>query len=368
MGQVSVHSDRLERWLGAEAVRGLSGCMVGSYFDPIQVAILDGSVKVARDGDFVSRKRFDVGYEMSYLDMADEMARLQRRQAMARMARGLKQAGAISGINSIYTAIGAGKRQDMMLGKAGVTGVANIANSLWDIGTNPSAGGTSAAPGGSSPTNTTVGSLRYENATGGDTMYFIGATLVPTVGNNFLLMYDRYFQVNHSLATDPQAVTGVPTRYQSIAARNTFIGMAVTGALGAGTPTYTIQYVDSEGNAAENAAAATIVGSSIARRFPFAATVGNGWYIPLNSGDRGVREIDNLDLSATSTGNVDVFLGKPIAWIPMPVANQPINMDATLSPRDLVEIAGSACIAFLEVNKGATTATSYLGGITLCSA
>jgi hypothetical protein len=365
---ISVHSDRLERWLGAEAVRGLSGCMVGTYFDPIQLAILDGSVKVARDGDFVSRKRFDVGYEASYLDMADEMQRLQRRRAMARMARGLKQSGAISGINSIYTAIGAGKRQDMLLAKAGVTGVANIANSLWDVGSSPAAGSTSAAPGGSSPTNTTTGGVLYDNATGGDTMYFIGASLVSTVGNNFLLLYDRYFQVNHSLATDPQSVTGVPSRYQSTAARNTFIGVAVTTALGAGTPTYTITYVDSEGNTAETAAAQTIVASSIARRFPFAASVGNGWHIPLNAGDRGVREIDDLNLSAASTGSVDVFLGKPIAWIPMPVANMPINMDATLSPRDLVEIAASACLAFMEVNKGATTATSYSGGITLCSA
>lgn len=368
MGMISVHSDRLERWLGVESVRGLSQAMAGSYFDPIQVAILDGSVKVARDGDFVSRKRFEHGYFAGYADLAEDMQRIKRRQALARMGRGLKQGGAITGINSIYTAIGAGKRQDMLFAKAGVTGVANIANTLWDVGSSPAAGSTSAAPGGSSPTNTTTGGLLYDDAGGGDTMYFIGASLVSTVGNNFLLMYDRFFQVNHNIATDPQAISGTPTRYQSTAARNTFLTIAVTTALGAGTPTLTISYVDSEGNTAEAAAAQTIAASSIARRFPFAASVGNGWHIPLNAGDRGIRALTDSNLSAASTGNIDLVLGKPIAWIPMPVANMPINMDATLSPRDLVEIAADACIAFMEVNKGATSATSYSGGITLCSA
>jgi hypothetical protein len=362
----STHADRIERYLGVDMVGRLSAANRGTYFDPIQIAMLDGRVKATRDGDFIGR--LDAGYFASFADYADELERKKRNAARVAVARGRKQLGAIAGINSIFTAIGAGKRQDIMLGKAGVTGVANIANTLWDVGAQPAAGSTSAAAAGSSPTNTTTGGLLYDNAGGGDTMYFIGSTIVPTVGNNLLLMYDRYYQVNHNIATDPQSITGVPSRYQSTAARNTFITAAVTTALGAGTPTVTLDYVDSEGSASESAAAVTLVGSSIARRFPFAASVGNGWFIPLNAGDRGVRELDNSNLSAASTGNIDFVLGKPIAWIPQPIANVAFNMDATLSPRDLVEIAASACIAFMEVNKGATTATSYSGGITLCSA
>jgi hypothetical protein len=208
----------------------------------------------------------------------------------------------------------------------------------------------------------------YDIATGGDTMYFLGATMVPTVGNNLLLLYDRYFQGNHNLATTPQTISGTPTRYQSTAAHNTFLSLHVTTALGAGTPTYTVTYVDQNGNTAEAAAAQTIAASAIARRFPFAATVGNGWFIPLNSGDRGARALTNIALSAASTGNADIILGKPIAWIPQPIANMPIKMDGTLSPLDLASIADNACLAFLEINKGATTATSYSGSLTLCSA
>lgn len=356
-----IPSDRIDRWLGGSAVEQLSAAMRGSYFrKPIQVAMLDGAVRVGKDGDFVGR--MDVGQFSSYEDWA------QSRRFAAGFGPAKYQRGAITTRDSIFTAIGAGKKQTFNFSKAGVTGVANIANSLWDVGPQPQAGSTSAAPGGSSPTRTTTGGLQYADATGGDTMYFLGSTIVPNVGNNLLLIYDRFFQVNHSLGTDPQTVSGTPTLHQDSTAAGAFIGVAVTSALGAGTPTYEVTYVDQSGNAAEAATAVSIVGNSIARRFPFAGSTGNGWFIPLNGSDYGVRSITNLNLSATSTGNVDVFLGKPIAWVPMPIANLPYRMDGTLSPYDLESITASACIAFHEINKGATTATNYSGSISLLSA
>lgn len=357
----SVPSDRIERWLGTPGVEMLTQAMRGSHFTrPIQVAMLDGAVKVCSDGDFVGR--MDVGQFTSYEDWA------QSRRFAQGFGPAKYQRGAITTRDSIFTAIGAGKKQTFNLAKTGVTGVANVANSLWDVGANPQAGGTSAAAAGSSPSNTTQGAIPFSNATGGDSLYFLGCTVVPTVGLNLLLLYDRYFQVNHNIATDPQAVSGVPTLYQSTAAANTFMTVFVTTALGAGTPTYTITYQDQAGNTAEAAAAQTIVGSAIARRFPFATTVGNGWFIPLNGSDTGVRNITNLDLSAGSTGNVDVVLGKPIAWIPAPIANLPFRMDGTLSPYDLESVTASSCLAFMEINKGATTATSYNGSISLLAA
>ena len=361
----NLHSDRLERWIGLQAAEQLSRAMVGSYFDPIPVAMGSGGIRVCRDGDFVGG--FKGGAEMSYQDWQRDMALREEKRKRIRIARHKRQLGAITGLSDLISEISAGKAQTIMVGKTGVTGVANIANTLWDVGAQPAAGSTSAAAAGSSPTNTTTGGLLYDNASGGDQMHFIGATMVPTVGNNLLLLYDRFYQVNHNIATDPQAISGTPTRYQDTTARNTFLHVAVTTALGAGTPTLTITYVDSEGNTAETAAAQTIVGSAIARRFPFAASVGNGWFIPLNSGDRGIRSMTNSDLSAASTGNIDLVLGKPIAFIPQPIANMPVKFDATLSPADFAAIAASACLALLEINKGATTATSYSGAVTLCS-
>jgi hypothetical protein len=356
----SAHSQRLETWLGRDMVELLSSKMRGFHGGPIPVCAT-GGILATPDGDFVARDpRSLFGAESSLVQWIEDQERARR----VRVARMKKQLGAITSANGLWASIGNGKRQDVAIAKTGVTGVANVSNGLWDVGAQPSAGSTSAAPAGSSPTNATTGAMRFTTPNGGDSFYIIGATLVATVGNNFVLAYDRFFQVNHNIATDPQAVSGVPARYQSTAAHGTFITVNVTTALGTGTPTYDITYVDSDGNTAEASAAQTIVASSIARRFPFAASVGNGWWFPLNSGDRGVRSITNLNLSAASTGNVDVVLGKPAMWIPTPIANQPVKFDATLSALDFAEISTTACIAFMEINKGATTATSYSGSMT----
>lgn len=356
------HSDKLERWLGSDTASHLSSAMRGFYGPPVQVAIGDGAIRVTGDGDFLGSVM--AGGEASYADWVADREVKARKQ---RVARAKRQLGAISSFSGLIQSIGGGKKQMLNVAKTGVTGVANISNTLWDVGAQPQAGSTSAAPSGSSPDNTTTGGLLYSNAGGSDSMYFLGATMVPTVGNNLLLLYDRYFQANHNIATDPQAISGTPGRYQSTAAKGGFISIHVTTALGAGTPTLTLTYVDQDGNTAETATAQTIVGSAIARRFPFASSVGNGWYIPLNSSDNGVRSLTNSDLSAASTGNIDIILGMPVAWIPQPIANMPVVFDASISPAVMQPIAASACLALMEINKGATTATSYSGSISLVS-
>ena len=360
--RLSTHANRLERWLGPEQIENISNAWKGYHGkQPIPIANVPGRIYATPDGDFIGSIKG--GYYANLKDLYIE--RLAKAYKKVANQKGTFYAGFASLSDLISEATAGGKRQQFMFAKTGVTGVANIANSLWDVGANPAAGSTSAAPTGSSPTNLTTGAIPYTNPTGGDTLHFVSATSVATVGSNLLLMYDRYFQVNHNLATDPQSISGTPTRYQSTAAAGNFITCFVTTALGAGTPTVTLTYVDQAGNTAENATAQTIVGSAIARRFPFAATVGNGWFIPLNSGDTGVRALTNADLSATSTGNVDYVLGKPIVMIPQGIANFPVIIDGINSAFNLIKIEDNSCLAFMEINKGATTATSYSGIITL---
>jgi len=360
------HSARIERWLGAAEAERLSRAMRGYHSaEPIPVANMPGRICVNSDGEFVGR--ILGGSEACLAErMRDELRRRKLYQAI-RYGKATRQHGGFASLSDLISEMTAGKSQYFTIAKTGVTGVANVANSLWDVGAVPAAGGTSSAAAGSTPDNTTVGGLLQANASGSDTLHFIGATMTATVGNNLLLMYDRFFQVNHNIATDPQSVSGVSSRYQDTTSKGSFITVFVTTALGAGTPTYTITYMDQDGNTAEAATAQTIVGSAIARRFPFATSVGNGWFIPLNSGDTGVRKVTNLDLSAASTGNVDVVLGKPLVWIPTPVANQGVIIDGINSMINLVEIIDNACLAFMEINKGATTATSYNGQIILAS-
>ena len=360
----STHSSKLERWLGTEQVESISKSMRGWYGPPIPVANVPGGVFACGDGDFCGPIR---GGQLVTMYEYARSKILKAARKWAHNQRSTLNTGFASLSDLISEATTGGKRQDFMFAKTGVTGVANVANNLFDVGVHPVTMTTLSDNTGESPTNSTTGAIRFTNPDGSDTLHFVGATAVPTVANNNLLMYDLYYRFLHNIATDPQAVSDVPTRYQSTAAAGTFISVFVQTALGAGTPTYEITYMDQAGNTAEASATQTIVGSAIARRFPFAASVGNGWFFPLNSTDTGVRKITNLNLSAASTGKVYVCLCKPYVWIPQPFANQAIVIDGINSCFNLVQITASSCIQFMEINKGATTATSYNGQIILVS-
>jgi len=360
----STHSSKLERWLGKEQTEQLSQKMRGWYGPPIPVANVPGGVFATGDGDFCGPIRggqFGTLYEYTCGKIKSAFRRWHKKQ----------QTTLYTGFSSLSDLISeattGGKRQDFIIAKAGVTGVANIGNNLFDVGVQPVTMTTLSDATGENPTNATQGAVPYTSEGGSDTMHFIGATFVPTVANNCLLMYDLYCRFLHNIATDPQTVSTVPTRYQDTTSKGCFITCFVQTALGATTPTYTITYMDQDGNTAEAAAAQTIVASAIARRFPFAVTVGNGWFIPLNTADTGVRKITNLDLSAASTGKIYACLGKPYVLIPQPIANQALIIDGINSAFNLVKITAASCIQFMEINKGATTATTYNGQIILVS-
>lgn len=360
----STHSSKLERWLGTENVEKISQSMRGWYGSPIPIGNVPGRIFATSDGDFCGPIKG--GQVSTMVEYASEKIRKACRK-WAHNQRSTLNTGFASLSDLINEATTGGKRQSFMFSKTGATGVANTGNNLFDLGFNPATMATLADNTGESPTNATVGALPFTNPSGSDTLHFVTATSVATVANNVLLMYDLYYRFLHNIATDPQAVAGVPTRYQDTTSKNTFITVFVSTALGVGTPTYEVTYMDQDGNTPEAAPLGTLVGSAIARRFPFATTVGNGWFMPLNAGDSGVRKITNLNLSAASTGKVYVCLCKPYVIIPQPFANQALIIDGLNSAFNLVEITPSSCIQFMEINKGATTATTYIGQIILVS-
>jgi len=68
-----IHSQQLERWLGADKIEHIQRAMRGWYYRPICLLDVPGSVWVTADGDFVGS--FRGGYFMSALDAARELWR-----------------------------------------------------------------------------------------------------------------------------------------------------------------------------------------------------------------------------------------------------------------------------------------------------
>jgi len=318
-----VHAQRAERWLGAEALAVLLGASAGFRW-PVPVANIPGHV-VAYDGHLYGE---------------------------------IRGGGFASLSDLISEATTGGKRQDWIFSKAGSLAVSGSNASLWNVGVLPAAGGAvTAIPGGAAPTRTTTGAVQQTNAAGGDTLHWITGLAQGSAAPNTLLIYDRIFHAGSVLhtTTGNQAVSGVPTRYDTTTSPGNFMFLEVTGTLGSTAHTATVTYMDQDGNTAEAAAAITVVVSSAATRIPFAT-----FFVPLNSPDTGCRKVTNIAFSAVSSGNSAVVIGHPIAFIPVNVANSMVVMDGINSAFNMAKILDDACLAFLEI-KGVATATTYTG-------
>src|SRR5574343_483926 len=366
------HSDRLERWLGAEKVAQMSAAMCNPhakwYGKPIAVHGVPGLVYATKDGDFIGA--IDAGYEVSAIDRADDIIRRHHRMQRARMARVRRQSGAIGSLDQALAAYFGGGNRTFSFNKAGTTGVVGATNTLWFVGSQPAAGSAAAAaPGGTVPTDATTGSWEFDNPSSG-TQHFVFGNPIASVAANTLLLYDRLFSVTKTMnSSTTEAVTGVPTRYQSTtagaadSAANNFLMIECRTALAAtGHNWTTCTYVDQDGNTGATLPSVTGNSSNIINRLDQPAGT---WFCPLASGDTCIKNLTQMQCSAAvATGAIDFTIGHPIAFMPCGIANFVCEKDGLTTSISLERIMDNACLALLEILKSSTTATTYNGQFT----
>ena len=365
------HSGRLARWLGEDAVARLSEAGRDWYGPPIAVAGVPGGVHVAPGGDLVGPIRGG-GYA-SVLDyardrMQDAARRVERqRRAQARVER---FGAGFASLSELIAEATAGKRRDYYFQKVGTSGTVAGNNTLWYVGNLPDAGAVaSAAPGGIAPDATTTGALHLYNAPSGDTQHLVRMDVVASVGGNQLMLYDRLFSVAKTMSSSAtEAVTGVPTRYQSVTntdadyAGGNFLFIECSSGLSNTAHNWTTcTYTDQDGNTGATLPSVTGNQSNGANRLDH--PVGR-WFCPLAVGDTGIKALTQMQCSsATVTGAIDFTIGHPIAFVPCPVANFMFVLDGLNSAFNLARIFDDACLALLEITKSAATATNYTGSI-----
>jgi hypothetical protein len=267
----------------------------------------------------------------------------------------------------IYEGTVGGKKQDFMFSKAGVTGVATVANTLWYEGSLPAAGADGAAlPGGTVCTRATAGGFLQANPASGDSLHFTGGYIAGSVVPNLVMLYDRIWMGAPTMNTaSEQTITYTQPRYhEASSCVGNFIFMEVGATpLAATAHNHTIVYTNQAASAAATTGAVAGVSAAIAKRVDHVS-----WFIPLAAGDTGVEVLGSYTCSATvATGVMNLVLGHPIALLPCIVANQVVVIDGINSAFNLNKIQSNACLALLEINKPATTATAYLGQISLVS-
>lgn len=364
----SIHTQRLERWLGPELMDKVQKT---NYYWPVALGGAPGDGVMVYRGEAYGR--FPRGAFASYSDyLIDQGARRVRAlRSLARMGIRSQIGGFASLSDLINEATVNGKGQQIVMVKAGTTGVVGVMNSLARVGSIPAGVATAAAFGaGESPTDTSPSGLgvQFFNPAGGDTTHVVSATVLASVANQLLLLYDRFYQGNWNVATTPQTVSGTPSRYQDTTSRGAFVSGEVSTALGASTTgTVDLTYVDSENNTAEATTSdIALVASSIVNRFPHATP---DWFYRLNAPDVGVRSITNLATAGgTNTGNVNIFIGMPLCYVPLPnVANQPVAVSFVNTLFSMPRVVDDACLCLLELFKSATTATNWFANFQIVS-
>jgi len=369
----SIHSGRLERWLGKEKIAQLADNMrngggqgVRWYWKPINLRDVPGSVWITADGDFVGD--FDRGFFDSAFDSLSRHFRDLWKAAGKPIYEPDPAFGVgFTSISDALSKASSGYQQAANFSKTGPTGVIAQSSTLWRVGGMPVAGSVgAAAPGGTVHTRTDAGAMAYNNPATG-TLHLTGADVYSSVGFNTLMLYDRLFSVAGPInSTTATAVTGVPTRYQSTTTTamdyigGNFLAIYVGGtALAATAHNWTVCTYQDQANAASTLPSVTGAASRIADVSDMAVSA---WFCPLEAGDVGIKALTQMQCSAlVATGSIDFVIGHPIGIMTMPVSNVTVPFDWLTNRQQAPRIFDNACLSFIEMPRNATTATNYNG-------
>jgi hypothetical protein len=360
------HSSRVERWLGPEQTEFLASQGRGWYGPPIPIMGIPGNVYLRggeSGGDFVGR--IDGGgfanlYDFTRQRFVAALRRWNRRQEHTANA-------GFASLGDLIAEATAGKKRVFQYQKVGVTGVVAATNTLWYEGAHPTAGSAgAAAPGGTAYTSASAGTWPFTDPTSGDTQHLTRWDSLCTQAGNTLLLYDRIFGVAKTMSsTANEAVTGVPTRYQSTtggaadSAEGNFLVIETTSALGATAHNWdSCTYTDQSGNATITLPTVTGNASTIAKRLDQPTGT---WFTPLAAGDTGIKALSQMHCSASVTGGINFAMGHFLALLAHPVANTMWPLDGVTGAFNLNRIFDGACLAFLEMTKPSTTAATYNG-------
>lgn len=165
-------------------------------------------------------------------------------------------------------------------------------------------------------------------------------------------------------------VTGTPTSLNNTATLPRYtsgdgvMGIAfVQTAYGAAQPALTFTYTDNAGNTGQvsPAAISTPVNSAV-KSTMHAQSAGNPW-IPLLTGDSGIRKIDSYTLANGTTGTACFALCKPIVEMPIMAQSMPSERNFMHMLPPLEQIEDGACLAWLILLGGSMTTNQTISGV-----
>lgn len=361
---LSTHAGRLERWLGKEKVEMFSASMKDWYGPPIPIAGVPGNVWAHKGGDF--RGVIGSGQFTNLVDFS--VMRLKRAWRDATKRAILQQNAGFASLSDMISEVTAGKRREFAFFKQIGAGTGFAFSSCWRVGAQPPVGSAPAAAGaGTAFDDSSTGGFPFTNPTSGDTQHFVTGYGFSNLALSNLLLYDLLFGVAKTMAsTGTEAVTGVPTRYQSQTSTDqdyiggNFLFIQVGGTALANTAhNWTVCLYKDQGGNSSTLPSSTGVAANVVDRLDTATA--QQWFCPLETGDVGIKALTQMQCSASvATGVIWFMIGHPIAWFTMPVALTQTVMDGVSTAFNLARIFDDACLAFLSCSSS-SSAQNYNG-------
>lgn len=190
------------------------------------------------------------------------------------------------------------------------------------------------------------------------------ATGVPAT----LLLVDieGYWNTVSNNTLSAQTLSGTP----SLRATNgvgTRLYWVQTSVAGATAQNISISYTDQDGNAGNTMpVTVAMTASAIVGHISHSGIAANNYgpFLPLASGDYGVRNVASVTFSAANTGTGALVLCKPLMEIPIGVVSLYHNKDMLSQIPSLPVIPDGACLGFILIAGGAVAAsTTFMGHI-----
>ena len=210
--------------------------------------------------------------------------------------------------------------------------------SLWQYNGFPAGG---AVPGAAAaPTNVTVGSLLQNNAGNNREKWLLGM-VASSLSIGSLILYDRLLHNGGLSGTVITAQTVGGTLTRNTGGLGNQIWVEIYTAIGATARTITASYTNELGTS-DRTTIATVIGGAdfneATRLIP----------LPLAAGDRGVRSVEGVTLSASTggAGNFGVTIARPLAVIPMGIVGAGSVRDFISGLPSIIKIDTGACLAF----------------------
>lgn len=195
--------------------------------------------------------------------------------------------------------------------------VAGRYTSLWQYQGSRGFGAV-ASSSGENPTNATNGSLRQVDATGGRTLWLLGA-IATCLAPGTVEYYDRLAAENGNsgTVTTAQTLTGCSvTRYTGAESVGNQIWVEITTQIGTTATTITASYTNQDGTSGRTTIATAIGGTGLREAQRVIK-------LPLANGDTGVRSVESVTVLATTgtAGAFSVLIVRPLLFVPIPLVS-----------------------------------------------